>query len=53
MVCSMVGEKSGKNQLSVLEVNGPDISNYGVIVPSDQINLVAGLVEKPAFKKAP
>ena len=46
-------EKSGKNQLSVLEVNGPDISNYGVIVPSDQINLVAGLVEKPAFKKAP
>ena len=27
-------EKSNKSQLSVMEVNGPDISKYGVVVSS-------------------
>ncbi|MDC0565488.1 UTP--glucose-1-phosphate uridylyltransferase, partial [Amylibacter sp.] len=46
-------EKSGKTQLSVMEVNGPDISKYGVIVPNNETGLVAGLIEKPEFKLAP
>ena len=46
-------ESSGKTQLSVMEVNGPDISKYGVIVPSDIRGSVAGLIEKPTVKDAP
>jgi UTP--glucose-1-phosphate uridylyltransferase len=46
-------EKSGKSQLSVMKVNGPEISKYGVIVPDDATGLVAGLIEKPNFKNAP
>jgi len=46
-------EASGKTQLSVMEVNGPDISRYGVIVPNSQPGSVAGLVEKPIANKAP
>ena len=37
-------EKSGKTQLSVMEVNDPDISKYGVIVPNGKPGSVAGLV---------
>ncbi len=44
---------SGKTQLSVMEVNGPDISKYGVVVPSDTRDGVSGLVEKPSHKDAP
>ena len=44
---------SGKTQLSVMEVNGPDISKYGVVVPNSEPGLVAGLVEKPDADKAP
>jgi len=44
---------SCKTQLSVMEVNGPDISKYGVIVPNGEPRSVAGLVEKPAEEKAP
>jgi UTP--glucose-1-phosphate uridylyltransferase len=40
-------EKSGKSQLSVMEINGPDISRYGVIVPGQGDQVVAGLIEKP------
>ena len=29
-------ENSGKSQISVMEVNGPDISKYGVVVPNHQ-----------------
>ena len=29
-------EKTGKSQLSVMKVNGPDISKYGVIVPNNE-----------------
>ncbi len=44
---------SGKSQISVMEVNGPDISRYGVIVPNRQGVGVAGLVEKPDVDDAP
>ncbi len=46
-------ENSGKSQISVMEVNGPDISKYGVIVPNRQGIGVAGLVEKPDVDNAP
>jgi UTP--glucose-1-phosphate uridylyltransferase len=46
-------EASGKPQLSVMEVNGPDISKYGVVVPNGEPGLVARLVEKPDAAKAP
>ncbi len=46
-------EKSGKSQISVMEVNGPEISNYGVVVPENPIGKVGGLVEKPPYDKAP
>ena len=46
-------ELSGKTQLSVMEVNGPDISKYGVVVPNGGSASVAGLVEKPDANKAP
>ena len=42
-----------KTQLSVMEVNGPDISKYGVVVPNGEPGSVAGLVEKPDADKAP
>lgn len=44
---------SGKTQLSVMEVNGPDISKYGVVLPDAKPNSVAGLLEKPDPDKAP
>ncbi len=46
-------EASRKTQLSVIEVKGPDISKYGVIVPNGEPGSVAGLVEKPDVDKAP
>ena len=46
-------ESSGKTQLSVMEVNGPDISKYGVVVPSGSSVGIAGLVEKPDESDAP
>ena len=39
--------RSGKSQLSVMEVDGPDISKYGVIVPNGVGTGIPGLVEKP------
>lgn len=46
-------EVSGKTQLSIMELNGPDISKYGVVVPNGDQRSVAGLVEKPEPEKAP
>jgi UTP--glucose-1-phosphate uridylyltransferase len=46
-------EKTGKTQLSVMKVDGPDISKYGVIVSNNKTGSVTGLVEKPDFKIAP
>ena len=44
---------SGKSQLSVMEVDGPDISKYGVVVPNGAGAGIAGLVEKPDASDAP
>ena len=38
---------SGKLQLSVMEVDGPDIAKYGVVVPNSAGAGIVGLVEKP------
>ena len=46
-------EKTGKSQLSVMKVDGPDISKYGVIVPNNKTGLVSGLIEKPNSENAP
>jgi UTP--glucose-1-phosphate uridylyltransferase len=46
-------QKSGKTQLSVMEVNGPEISQYGVVNPGATAGSVAGLVEKPNAQDAP
>ena len=44
---------SGKSQLSVMEIDGPDISKYGVVVPNGAGVGIAGLVEKPDAHNAP
>ncbi len=44
---------SGKSQLSVMEVDGPDISKYGVVVPNESGVGIAGLIEKPDAREAP
>ena len=44
---------TGKSQLSVMEVNGPEISKYGVAVPNGIGARIAGLIEKPDSSKAP
>ena len=46
-------EVSGKSQLSVMEVDGPDISRYGVVVPDHDGTGIVGLVEKPKIDRAP
>ena len=46
-------EKSGKNQMSVMQVDGPDISKYGVVKVNKNNGSVMGLIEKPDFKNAP
>jgi UTP--glucose-1-phosphate uridylyltransferase len=46
-------KKTGKTQLSVMKVNGPDISKYGVILPDGKTGSVSGIIEKPDFKNIP
>ena len=46
-------QRSGKTQLSVMELNCSDISKYGVVVPNREKGSVAGLIEKPDLDKAP
>ena len=36
----------GKSQLSVMEVGGPEISNYGVVMPDIDGTGIIGLIEK-------
>jgi len=45
--------KTGKMQLSVMEVDGPDISKYGVVVPTSKGAGIVGLIEKPDYNNAP
>ena len=51
LICAY--EATGRTQLSVMEVNGPEISKYGVVVPNRTPGSVAGLIEKPEADKAP
>jgi UTP--glucose-1-phosphate uridylyltransferase len=53
MDLAMAFANSGKSQLSVMEVDGPDISKYGVVVPNRAGAGIAGLVEKPDAHDAP
>ena len=46
-------EKSNKTQLSVMQIDGPDISKYGVVKLNKHKGFVDGLVEKPDFNNAP
>ena len=46
-------EKTGKSQLSIMEIDERDISKYGVVVPNDSGTGIAGLVEKPDASNAP
>jgi UTP--glucose-1-phosphate uridylyltransferase len=46
-------EETGKSQIGVMPIDGPDISRYGVVTPGDGPNEVLGLVEKPAAEDAP
>ncbi len=45
--------KSGKSQLSIMKVDGPEISKYGVVVQSKPEGNISGLVEKPKYQDAP
>ena len=44
---------TGKSQLSVMEVDGPGISKYGVVVPNGSGAGIVGLIEKPDASEAP
>lgn len=44
---------SGKTQLSVMQVDGPEISNYGVVQLKGTSDTITGIVEKPNFEDAP
>ena len=46
-------EKTGKTQLCVMKVNGPEISKYGVLALNNETDLVTGLIEKPNFENSP
>ena len=37
----------------MMEVDGPDISKYGVVVPNGSGASIAGLIEKPDASEAP
>ena len=45
-------ERTGNTQLSVMKVDGPEISKYGV-VKVNNTGTVSSLIEKPEFKDAP
>ena len=36
-----------------MEVNGTEISKYGVVIPSKGLEGISGLIEKPELSKAP
>ena len=45
--------KTGMTQISVMRVNGPEISKYGVVIPANKGGPLKGLIEKPKFSDAP
>lgn len=46
-------EATGKSQLSVMMVEGGEISKYGVVVPGEDEGAILGLIEKPKYECAP
>lgn len=46
-------EATGKSQLSVMKVEGEDISKYGAVVPGEGEGAVLGIIEKPKYQDAP
>ena len=46
-------KKTGKTQLSVMKIDGSDISRHGVIVSNNKTGAITGLIEKPKFENAP
>ena len=44
---------TGKTQIAALQIDGPDLSKYGVIVRSKDGSRVTNLIEKPDYHKAP
>lgn len=45
--------QTGKPQLSVMEVDSPEICKYGVVIPSKVGREISGIVEKPKLGEAP
>jgi UTP--glucose-1-phosphate uridylyltransferase len=46
-------ERSGKSQLSAMAINGPEISQYGVLEMDKPLEKVTGIIEKPKYNDAP
>ena len=46
-------EKTGKSQLSVMEVDNLEVSKYGIVVPNELESGIKGLIEKPDLHNAP
>ena len=46
-------QATGRSQIAVTEITGPEISDYGVVIPGDAPTAVAGLIEKPSYEQAP
>ena len=46
-------KKTGKSQLSVMQVEESEVSNYGIIQQDPITKDVIGLIEKPAKERAP
>ncbi len=46
-------ERTGHSQLSIMPVDGVNISQYGVVIPSADGGGVIGLIEKPRQDEAP
>ena len=46
-------EKNKTSQISVMAVEGPDISNYGVVKIDKKTQKIIDLIEKPEYRTAP
>ena len=46
-------EETGRSQLSVMQIDGPELSKFGVITPGAEPRSVTGIVEKPDLQDAP
>lgn len=46
-------EKTGKSQISIMAVEGADVSKYGILVLDGVTEGIVGLIEKPTAAEAP